>query len=91
MTLGRRFWPLGPVGIGALLLCPLTDIIQLFADPVVIKQQLGAWESSATKLPFDGKPSFIVARYRKFPGFAPHKHVTLSGHTISPRAFALSI
>lgn len=91
MTLGRRFWPLGPVGIGALLLCPLTDIIQLFADPVVIKQQLGAWESSATKLPFNGKPSFIVARYRKFPGFAPHKHVTLSGHTISPRAFALSI
>ncbi len=42
MTSAGRFWPLGPVGVGALLPCPLTDIIQFFADPVVIKQQPGA-------------------------------------------------
>ncbi|MDG4900432.1 hypothetical protein EOA75_02740 [Mesorhizobium sp. M1A.F.Ca.IN.022.07.1.1] len=37
-----RFWSLGLFGVGALLLCPLADLIQFFSDPVVIEQQLGA-------------------------------------------------
>ena len=66
--------------MGALLLCALTDLVQFVADPIIVKQQLGAREASATKFRFDGSPPFIVARFGKFPSLAPHKHVTLSGH-----------
>lgn len=73
--------------MGALLRA-LTDLIQFVADPIIVKQQLGAREASATKFRFDGSPPFIVARFGKFPGLAPHTHVALSGHAFSPMIFA---
>lgn len=76
------FWLLGPVG--ALRLCALTKLIQFVAEPD--RYQAVAWRVGILcyEAPVRWFATLRVARFRKFPGLAPHTNFTLSEHAFSP-------